>query len=482
MIRKRNTLHIFIFLLFLVVSFLFISPPPRKARSTFHSSQLEKITVTNENTERTDYVDSDGQLTIAANLGYATVIVTKTENSRLEQYFDDKGEPISRYNGYYALLREYDDRGNNTRITYLNLSGEPMIMANGYAVEVREYDENEQAVSVRYYDTEGNPILTASYGYGKVNVYNENGKISKIIYIDASGSPMMTGQGYAIVTRNYYASDGPENGRVESEFYFDETENPVRLGLGQYGVHKEYDEYGRESVLTYLDASGEPIATNKGYTTIVRTYHANGAVATERYYDLEGGPFSLSEGQYGFSVDNGQKNYLNQNGEEAFNLKNLLYNHSWVAIIAALIIIAISSRTGKRWNTLFLILYVCAICYLTLLFREGNVLSSPKFFWYYRKLFTDSEARADIIKNIWLFIPFGAILFQLYPSKRVIIIPVVFSIIIEGAQFFTGMGICELDDVISNGLGGMIGFCAARTIKMIAPQNIRFFRLRPKNL
>lgn len=482
MIRNNQIFYIIIFLLFLVVSFMFISPISQKARSAFHSSQLEKITVTSENAERTDYVDSNGQLTIASNLGYAAVIVTKSENGELERYFDDKGEPISSSNGSYAVLKEFDDRENKTRITYLNLSGEPMIMANGYASEVREYSEKGQELSVRYYDTEGNPILTSGYGYGKINEYNENGKISRITYIDASGAPMMTGLGYASITRNYYTSDGPENGRIESEFYFDETGKPVCLSLGQYGVHKEYYEYGRESVLTYLDAAGKPITTNKGYTTVVRTYYADRSVETEMYYDMEGRVISLLEGQYGIKNINNQKVYLNRNGEEIFNLKNLLYNHSWVAIIGAIIIITVSSMTGKRWNIFFLVMYICAICYLTLMFRESNVLSSPRFLWYYKKIFTDSEARADIIKNIWLFIPFGAILFQLYPRKRVLIIPVVFSIMIEGAQFFTGMGICELDDVISNGLGGMIGFCAAKTIKMIAPQNIRFFRLRPKNL
>ena len=475
---KRSSLFFYvIILLFLVVSFLFISPIPRKARSTLHSSQLEKSTVTSVNTERTDYIDSNGQITIAANLGYATVIVTKTENSRLEKYFDDKGEPISSNNGSYALFKEYDDRGNNTRITYLDLSGEPMIMANGYASEVLEYNENGKEISVRYFDTEGNPILTSGYGYGKINEYNENGNISRITYIDASGTPMMTGLGYASITRNYYTSDGPENGRIESEFYFDETGNPVCLSLGQFGVHKEYYEYGQESVLTYLDANGKPIITNKGYTTVVRTYYADRSIETEMYYDMQGNPLPLLEGQYGIKNIGNHTIYLNRNGEEIFNLKNLLYNHSWSTIIAAIIIIAVSSLTGKRWNTLLLLIYICAICYLTLLFRESNVVSSSKFLWCYKKIFTDSKARADIIKNIWLFIPFGAILFQLYPRKGVLIIPIVFSIIIEGVQFFTRIGICELHDVISNGLGGIIGYYTARAIRVIAPQRMRFFRL-----
>ena len=104
-----------------------------------------------------------------------------------------------------------------------------------------------------------------------------------------------------------------------------------------------------------------------------------------------------------------------------------------------------------------MIIYTVAIFYMTIMFRESNRTQIPEFLWYYRKIFTDSGARADIIKNIWLFIPFGAILFQLYPKKITLLFPFVLSIIIESIQYFTEKGICEIDDIISNGIGGVIG-------------------------
>ena len=130
MIRDKKTIWSALILLFIVVSFMYISSPVQQTRSQFHSSELEKITETSEGTERTDYVDSNGQLTIAADLGYATVIATKTDNSKLEQYFDNLGEPISRYSGYYALLHQYDDKGNNILVLYLDRNSEPMSLAN----------------------------------------------------------------------------------------------------------------------------------------------------------------------------------------------------------------------------------------------------------------------------------------------------------------------------------------------------------------
>ena len=462
---KKNVLQktkIILITVFLLLSFLFISPAVQKARSTYHSSQLTKQYTRDQNSERTEYTDSKGRLTIAADLGYAVMAVTKTESGRLEKYYDDQGEPISRSDGYYAVLRQYNEKGDNIRNTYLDNEYNPIMTHSGYAIQEREYNDNNRVVTVRYLDTEGNPVCTASYGYGRIYEYDENGNNSKQTYCDASGKPMITKLGYASVTRKYYVDEGPENGKVESEFYFDEEGASKPLSLGQYGVHIEYNELGQKAKITYLDATGNPMITNKGYTTVERTFHVNNYVATEKYYDLDGKPFSLPEGQYGIKQIDGQTDYLDQNGKEIFNLKNLLYNHSWTVILLSIAVIVMSVMLSRRWNVILVWLCVFVIVYLTLMFRETEGTKNTELFGYYRRLFESSEARADIIKNIWLFIPLGAVLYQLCPKKRIILAAVGLSILIEIIQYITGTGYCELDDIISNSLGGTIGFIAGK--------------------
>lgn len=460
--KMKRKIYYVLLILFLLNSFLFISSPSKKMRSTFHSSQLNMITIRDGDRERTEYVDENGKITVAADLGYAIIVTTKTEHSLLEKYYDDKGKPINRYDGYYAVLREYDEKDNNIRNTYLDAQGNPFITLSGYAIQEREYSLNGKLIAIRYYDDKHNPVSTVSECYGKIYERNENGETNTITYIDDSGAPMLTKQGYAIVKRNYYSSDSSENGKVESEFYFDEVGNPVSLSLGQYGIHKEYDDNGRESVLTYLDAEGNLIVTTKGYTTVLRTFQANNSVATERYFDIEGKPFSLSEGQYGIKIDNGQITYLNQDGKTIFNLRNLLYNHSWIVILVSIAIITLSQANPRRWNYILACLYTLAIIYLTLMFRENEGTKYTELFGYYKRIFESSEARADIIKNIWLFIPLGAILYQLCTKKSIIFIAVILSVLIEITQLITGIGFCELDDIISNSLGGFIGFYAGK--------------------
>ena len=62
-----------------------------------------------------------------------------------------------------------------------------------------------------------------------------------------------------------------------------------------------------------------------------------------------------------------------------------------------------------------------------------------------------------MINNIWLFIPFGAGLYAIFRKKRVWAAALGLSLAIELIQYFTGLGILELDDLFGNTLGGVIG-------------------------
>lgn len=67
-----------------------------------------------------------------------------------------------------------------------------------------------------------------------------------------------------------------------------------------------------------------------------------------------------------------------------------------------------------------------------------------------------------IILNIAMFVPFGFLL-PLWSEKlqsfwRVLTISFLFTLFIEGVQYFTGLGIFEVDDLINNTLGALIGY------------------------
>jgi len=424
----------------------------------FRSSELQEVIVKEGNVQRTEYYDKNGHLSYAADKHYAALIKTSNDHSVLQEYFDEHGNPAQQVTGYYAILREYDDIGRNYRLTYLDNEGNPVLIRSGYAIIERTFNQDNQVEWEMYFDTEGNPVKTKSIGYGSHKEYNENGRNTLIVYVDENKKPIITRLGYAILYRTFY-EEGPWTGKVENELYFDEQDQPIALPLGQYGVHKEYDEYGRNNILTYLDIKGQPMITKEGYTTIMRTFYPDDTVRTEMYFDLNGEPVVFSQGQSGILRENGNTTFLDADGKEQFNFRNFLYANPISVPFIAFIVIVGSMLAGKKENAILLLVYLGFIFYMTLMYRnKADTRTELELFWSYKQFFSSQLFRLEILNNIWLFIPLGTILYKLLPKVYVPLVSILFSLILESIQYFTGLGLCELDDVISNSLGALIGF------------------------
>ncbi len=459
---KEKALYL-IMTVFFLLSLVFIDSNPFKGKpGQVHSSSLKKTIERKDNQTITYYLNQEGIITLAADLGYAKKTVTDNESGSLEAYFDENGEPVRMAAGYYAILNEYDNQGRTCRRTYLNKDGEPTNCTDGYALTEYEFDRINRKTTEYYYDLDGKHFCSDRYGFGKMTEYYEDGKAKRITFINESGTPMTTRTGYASILLTYYNTQGADNGKIKDEYYFDENGEPTAIYLGQYGVRNEYNELGQRTKKIYLNAEGLPTVTTKGHTSVVYSYDQYNNRASEQFFDISDNPFRLSEGQYGVSYYNGQEEYLNAAGNRKLNLRILLYNRSRIAILIAMSIVVIAVMTGNKMNIVLLILCVSAIAIMTLLFRRtGERRIDPVFFRLYRQALTNADARSDILRNIWLFIPLGTVLFRLCPKKRILLVPFIISIAIEMIQLLAGTGYCEPDDVISNTVGSFIGYLMA---------------------
>ena len=431
------------------------------------SSSLHIIKSEDGNTERTDYVDDDGNITYAADKHYATLIKTKSGNTMLEEYFDATGKPALQNLGHFALLHEYDTDGQDVKITYLGADHKPVMIRSGYAIAVRIFNSSGLVQTELYYDTEGLATETPMMAYGCLKEYNESGRNIKITYLNRDHEPAMSGQGFAIMRRSYYETDDLV-GLVKDEFYYNENDQPIKLSLGQYGILKEYDEYGRVISITYLDADGNSIINYDGFTTLKRTYNEDDSIKTELYYDIKGNPIALSEGQYGYRYENGSTAYIDSKGNDLFNLRIFLHSHSIGVILICIFVVILSLVINRNMNIGLLFLYIIFIIYMTLLCRNvGAPNYNLTLFWSYKQFFINDGLRWEIIYNIILFIPLGSILYQLFPRYRALLFVFIMSVLVEIIQLFSGIGLCELDDLISNGLGGIVGFSVANIVNLI---------------
>jgi glycopeptide antibiotics resistance protein len=121
-------------------------------------------------------------------------------------------------------------------------------------------------------------------------------------------------------------------------------------------------------------------------------------------------------------------------------------------------------KKGMRWSAELLLLeYLFLILYLTIFVRsvqaEWTYNLSP--FWSYQAI---REGRYDIlvqvVMNVAAFVPIGLLLGSFKGMKwwHVLLIGLCFSMLIELLQLVLKRGMTEVDDVVHNVLGCMIGY------------------------
>lgn len=195
----------------------------------YTSSELSIRETVDGSVTSTSYVNPDGVITDAIDMGYATVCRMRDDNGRVveERYLDANGDPVARYGDYYGLSYEYDV--TSMVITYLDAESNPIIRSDGYSTIVRTLVDGRNSDDF-YYDLNGQQVQCAGEYYGIHCEYNAEGQSTSLTFLNEDGHAVCISSGYAIKT---YQRDG--NGTVVGEQYFDTEWNPVKSSLGQYG-------------------------------------------------------------------------------------------------------------------------------------------------------------------------------------------------------------------------------------------------------
>ncbi len=433
--------------IFVFISILLILVTSVSSTDKISSTELNTKTSEYSSQIRIDYVDDHDRITFASDKGYATVIKTyKDEKLLLEEYFDEDGHISTLPAGYSKIQRVYNDEGLNTRILYLDAESRPVVISSGYDTIRRSWYEDGHADTDTYWISDKQVGLKSGYWQYK-RVYKD-GKLSEIRFLDRDGNLINNTYGYALIRRSYTDT-------AIVDLYFDKEGQPVTSTLGQYGQKNETVD-GVQTI-TYLGIDGKAENTDRGYAVVKRTG------AKTLYYDKDGDPVTIGRNQYGIEKVNGQSVYLDEDGERMFRLDNVLNTHPRLVLILGIAMTALAIALKGRGRTVFLISYIAFIGLMTICYREtGESRGAFQLFNSYKDFLHSDGTRQNILNNIWLFLPLGAALYT--PRHRHLWLWAVgLSVLIETIQYFTGIGLCEVDDVISNGLGALIGYGTAYT-------------------
>lgn len=124
------------------------------------------------------------------------------------------------------------------------------------------------------------------------------------------------------------------------------------------------------------------------------------------------------------------------------------------------------ARKGLRVLSLAVLLEIVFLILCgTVFLRETDENVGCNFipFWSYMMFSKDLQYSMymENLMNVLMFIPFGFILgwaFKNLGRKKMIVVALRFSVTIEVLQFVFKKGFAEVDDVIHNVLGGIIGY------------------------
>lgn len=118
----------------------------------------------------------------------------------------------------------------------------------------------------------------------------------------------------------------------------------------------------------------------------------------------------------------------------------------------------------KRIHIGLFSVYIVIVLWLTLIDREwGKPHAMLVPFWELAKVIKGEERGfyiKQIVGNLTMLLPLGFMLPMLkkVTLKQVLLISMLFSISIEVAQFITGRGLTEFDDVFNNTVGAVLGY------------------------
>lgn len=139
-----------------------------------------------------------------------------------------------------------------------------------------------------------------------------------------------------------------------------------------------------------------------------------------------------------------------------------------------IVVIIVASRLfrNKRRVVLsaLLVEYIYIVVCSTIIFRRINTYKFERIqltpFWTYRAVMTHTIGVSfwDIVLNVVLFMPLGFLVKLLYPSIssfKMLLVALGCSICIEINQYIFEKGVTQIDDVIHNVIGALMGWIMA---------------------
>lgn len=241
------------------------------------------------------YLNEKGEIFEPANTGYAGVEIAYNQQGRIYSvtYMGADKKKMLTNDHYCYSVREYDARGNYTRISYYDKDGNLTNHIDGNAMLCFEYDENGNMIS-RYYQNADGKLCVTRNSYAKaVFGYDEDGNLTSERYFNAEGKPMLV------------------NGIAGTDYKHDKRGNIVierpiglngQLASNNLETHMVYDNLDNVLEKSYYSVGQKKAIGSDGYHKVCMKYNTNNKIISKKFYNASGNLVNMKGENYASTI------------------------------------------------------------------------------------------------------------------------------------------------------------------------------------
>ncbi|MDG3005397.1 S1 family peptidase [Paludisphaera mucosa] len=260
-----------------------------------HSDGYAGIRSTNDsrgNVIKELYLDTKGRPTLL-NDGYAseTWVYDNQSNPIQDAFWDTEGLPTitsgikSSYAPVHRIQKEFDSRGNTTKVRNFDKEEKLTPSADGIAAIAAAYDARCNAVELTYLGADERPVINLTEGVAVVvETFDERGNTTSQSYLDVLRRPMPCPGGYIKLSKAY-----DDHGNVTEEAYWGPNGLVSHNGIEVARSESTYDAHGRVLQIRYFDPAGQPARHRlHGNAMVKYEYDTWGNITREDSYGVDG--------------------------------------------------------------------------------------------------------------------------------------------------------------------------------------------------
>ena len=158
----------------------------------------------------------------------------------------------------------------------------------------------------------------------------------------------------------------------------------------------------------------------------------------------------------------------------------------WLYVVLLLVLcvaaLVIFTRKGiiyiqlKRMLTVMFAEYLVLLLCFTIIFREESVDYDVRYLPFHNYFDKNMYLLKDALMNVMMFVPVGfctSVVLRRPMWMKILLLSGILSCCIELSQFILSRGFCDINDVMNNMFGGLLGYWTYCLVKPVRSKLVR---------